>query len=259
MLPKLFTKGSLENIDSALWTRQAVGCLFEQVSGVVMPIRTVGEYLKRWGMTPQKPSQRAYEQDRQKAWLQTEYPKIQQKAQQQGAEIGWGNKSGVRSDAQVGRGYAYKGETPEIQLNTQRAWVNDVVSIDNQGTVRVMLYAHKLTAEVVMVFLKRLIAQRKRKLLWIVDRHPVHRCAVVQHWLEAHQAQIEMVYLPPYLPPLNPAEYLNCDVKQGVHSKPPTRNQQQLQRRVLSHLRKLQKLSERVMRYFKHPSIAHAA
>ncbi len=40
-------------IDSALWTRQAVGSLIEQVSGVVMPIRTVGEYLKRWGFTSQ--------------------------------------------------------------------------------------------------------------------------------------------------------------------------------------------------------------
>ena len=29
-------------IDSALWTRQAVGSLIEQVSGVKMPIRTVG-------------------------------------------------------------------------------------------------------------------------------------------------------------------------------------------------------------------------
>lgn len=49
-------------IDSALWTRQAVCSLIKQVSGVKMPIRTVGEYLKRWGMTPQKPLKRAYEQ-----------------------------------------------------------------------------------------------------------------------------------------------------------------------------------------------------
>jgi transposase len=34
-------------IDSALWTRRAVQALIEQVCGVKMPIRTVGEYLKR--------------------------------------------------------------------------------------------------------------------------------------------------------------------------------------------------------------------
>lgn len=50
-------------LDSALWTRQAVQSLIAQVCGVKMPIRTVGEYLKRWGFTPQKPLHRAYEQD----------------------------------------------------------------------------------------------------------------------------------------------------------------------------------------------------
>jgi transposase len=42
-------------IDSALWTRLAVQALIDQQYGVKMPIRTVGEYLKRWGFTPQKP------------------------------------------------------------------------------------------------------------------------------------------------------------------------------------------------------------
>lgn len=248
-------------IDSALWTRQAVSSLIEQVSGVKMPIRTVGEYLKRWGFTPQKPLKRAYEQDPKQVelWLQQEYPALQQRAKQQGADIAWGDESGLRSDAQGGRGYAPVGETPEIRLNTQRARVNYIASIDNQGTVRFMLYTRKLTAQVFIGFLERLIAQRQRKLFWIVDRHPVHRCGVVQEWVEKHRHTIELVYLPPYSPQLNPAEFLNCDVKQGVHSKPPTRNQTQLKQRVLSHLHKLQKLPQRLMRYFKHSSIAYAA
>jgi transposase len=248
-------------IDSALWTRQAVGSLIEQVSGVKMPIRTVGEYLKRWRFTPQKPLKRAYEQDPKQVelWLKQEYPALQQRAKQQGADIAWGDESGLRSDAQVGRGYAPVGETPEIRLSTQRARVNYIASIDNQGTVRFMLYTQKLTAEVFIVFLERLIAKRVRKLIWIVDRHPVHRSGAVQKWIEKHRHTIELVYLPPYSPQLNPAEFLNCDVKQGVHSKPPTRNQAQLKQRVLSHLHKLQKLPQRLMRYFKHSSIAYAA
>lgn len=47
-----------------------------------MPIRTVGEYLLRWGYTPQKPLKRAYEQDSLavKHWLESEYPQIKQRA-----------------------------------------------------------------------------------------------------------------------------------------------------------------------------------
>ncbi len=249
------------NIDSALWTRAAVQTLIACESGAEMPIRTVGEYLKRWGYTPQKQLKRAYEQDPKavKAWLETEYPAIEHRAEQENAEIAWGDESGLRSDAQVGRGYAPIGHTPEIRLSTQRVSVNYVASISNQGKVRFMLYTQKLTAQVFITFLERLMQERTRQLMWIVDRHPVHRCDAVQQWLQSHRDQIEMHFLPSYSPQLNPAEYLNCDVKQGVHSKPPTRNLSELKARLRSHLHKLQKLPARIVKYFKHPFIAYAA
>ncbi len=143
-------------IDSALWTRSAVQALIACECGVEMPIRTVGEYLKRWGYTPQKPLKRAYEQEEQqvKAWLDIEYPAIEQQAKQQRAQIAWGDdESGLRCDAQVGRGYAPIGDTPEIQLNTQRVSVNYLASVSNQGKVRFMLYTQKLTAQVFITFL----------------------------------------------------------------------------------------------------------
>lgn len=51
----------------------------------------------------------------------------------------------------------------------------------------------------------------------------------------------------------------NCDVKQGLHSKPPTPNQAQMKQPALSHLHKLQKLPQRIIKYFEHPFIAYAA
>jgi hypothetical protein len=79
----------------------------------------------------------------------------QKRAKLEGAEIAWGDESGLRSHAQVGRGYALVGETPEIQLNTQRVQINYIASIDNQGTVRFMLYTQNLTSLVFILFLER--------------------------------------------------------------------------------------------------------
>ena len=249
-------------IDSALWTRRAVQQLIERDCGVSMPIRSVGEYLKRWGYTPQKPLRRAYEQDPDavEEWLEQTYPEIEQRAQLEGAEIAWGDESGLSSDTQVGRGYAPRGETPEIHLSQKkRVRVNFIASLSSQGNVRFMLYTCKLTETVFLAFLNRLIEKRERKLFWIVDRHPVHRGQQVQQWRAEHKERIELIYLPSYSPQLNPAEYLNGDVKQGVHSKPPTRNLAQLKQRLISHLRKLQKLPSRIEKYFEHPFIAYAA
>ena len=249
-------------IEHALWTRRAVQALVEQVCGVVMPIRTVGEYLKRWGYRPKKPLQRAYEQDPQAVatWLEQEYPKIEQRARQEGADIAWGDESGLALREYGGRGYAPRGEKSEVRPSQRkRARVNYIASISNGGTVQFMLYICKLTAVQFIAFCERLIGKRTRKLFWIVDRHPVHLQAEVKRWLEAHAEQIELFYLPSYSPELNPVEYFNGDVKQEVHDKPLTRNLNQLKQRVLSQLRKLQKLPARIRNYFKHPSIAYAA
>ena len=249
-------------IDSALWTRRAVQSLIEQEFGIKMPIRTVGEYLKRWGYTPQKPLKRAYEQDPSSVqhWLDVTYPAVVARAESEGAEIAWGDESGLRSDAQGGRGYAPKGQTPETNLSQKnRHRINFIASVSNQGLVRFMLYAGKLDAFVFITFLERLIETQPRKLYWIVDNHPVHHAQAVGQWLSQHQSSIELVFLPSYSPQLNPVEYLNGDVKQGVHSKAPSRSFTQLCQRLRSHLHKLQKLPARVKSYFQHPNIAYAA
>jgi transposase len=66
----------------ALWTRQAVGELIERRYGIRLAVRAVGEYLKRWGFTPQRPLKKAYEQSPAAVskWVNEEYPKIAKRA-----------------------------------------------------------------------------------------------------------------------------------------------------------------------------------
>ena len=87
-------------LDYALWTRESVQGLILQETGIWVAIRTVGDYLKRWGMTPQKPQKRAYEQRAPEVqkWLKEEYPEIKARAKQQNAEIYWGDETGLRNN-----------------------------------------------------------------------------------------------------------------------------------------------------------------
>ena len=66
-------------MEFTLWTRGVVMQLIEREYGLVIPIHTAGEYLKRWGFTPQKPIKRAYEQHPEavKAWLANKREKIE--------------------------------------------------------------------------------------------------------------------------------------------------------------------------------------
>lgn len=78
----------------SLWTRKAVKELVEREFGIVMAVNTMGNYLRSWGYSPQKPKKKAYEQNSKavQKWIQEQYPAIKQKAKEENAEIHWGVK-----------------------------------------------------------------------------------------------------------------------------------------------------------------------
>ena len=245
----------------SLWTRKAVQQLIKQLWSIDMPIRTVGEYLKRWGFTPQKPLRKAYKQNPEavKTWLNRAYPGIQKRAKKEDAEIHWGDETGLCNDSYHGRSYAPRGETPAIKLHPRCERVNLISSVTNQGKVRFMVYKSRMNSQTLIKFMQRLIKDSDKKIFLILDNLKVHHSYVVRDWLEEHKNEIEIFFLPSYSPELNPDEYLNCDLKAGVHSGIPARSKKQLKQKAISHLRKLQKLPARVKKYFKHPKIAYAA
>ena len=245
----------------ALWTRIAVQQLIKQLWRFEVPIRTIGDYLKRWNFTPQKPLKRAYEQNPKavKKWMNEDYPAIQQKAKKEKAEIHWGDETGLCNDSYHGRSYAPRGKTPAIRLSARCKRVNLISSITNQGKVRFMIYKDRMNADTFIKFMKRLIKDAGRKIFLILDNLKTHHSYKARDWLQAHEEQIKVFFLPSYSIELYPDEYLDCDLKTDVHSGPPARSREQLKNKAKSHLRKLQKLPERVMKYFKHPKIAYAS
>ena len=245
----------------ALWTRAAVRELIHRRFKIEMPIRTVGEYLKRWGFTPQKPMKKAYEQKPElvEAWLKESYPAISERAKAEGAEIHWGDETGVRSDCQHGRSYAPAGKTPVQRVPGSRFSTNMISTVTNQGKVRFMIYRETLTAPVLIRFLARLVRDAGRKVFLILDNLRVHHSKKVRAWLDKHTDLIELFFLPAYSPELNPDEYLNCDLKAQVHGGKPAKNRDELETRVRGAMMKLQNRPERVKSYFKHSKIQYAA
>ena len=245
----------------ALWTRESVRELILARCGIELAVRTVGDYLKRWGMTPQKPQKRAYEQRAPEVqrWLREEYPRIQARAKREQAEIYWGDETGLRNDCQHERGYALKGKTPTIRLNANRVSLNMISAITNQGKVRFRFFEENMNADVLIDFFMRLLKDAKRKVFLILDNLRVHHCNPVKEWLKSHKKMIEVYYLPSYSPELNPDEYLNCDLKAGVHSGMPARDKSQLKQKASKHMRMLQRKPKRVRSYFENEFICYAA
>jgi transposase len=245
----------------ALWTRQAVSELIEALYGVRLTVRNMGKYLKRWGFTPQRPLQKAYEQSPTAVaqWVHEEYPKIAAAAKQEGAEIQWGDETGLRSDDVRGRGYAPKGKTPIVLANANREKLSVISTVTNKGQMRWKVFSGALNAGVLAGFMKRLVHGRKKRVFLILDNLRVHHSKAVKKWLKENADKIAVFYLPSYSPELNPDELLNADLKQRVTKAAPARTKTALRRTAIGALRSIQKQPEKVERYFEQKDVCYAA
>lgn len=245
----------------ALWTRKSVRDLIDIRTGIKIPIRTIGEYLQRWGYTPQRPLKRAYEQRPAdvKKWLDDTYPAIHKRAMDEKAEIHWGDETGVTNELNYGRSYSPVGVTPVAYVQAKRLSTSMISTITNQGKVRFMVYKGGMNIEIFKRFLERLVKDAKRKVFLIVDNLRTHHAKALKEWLEKNKDFIELFFLPSYSPERNPDEYLNNDLKQGLaHRSIPKTNKQMLGN-VISHMRMLQKTPAHVQQFFKHPKAVYAA
>jgi transposase len=244
-----------------LWTREAVGMLIEKKYGIKMAIRSVGNYLKRWGFTPQKPLRRAYErQDKAvKNWLEKTYPMIADRARQEKAEIHWGDEAGFRSDHQTGTSYSPKGKTPIIKSTGKRFRINMISTVTNKGTMRFMLFEESFTADVFLKFLKRLTKGSPSKIFLILDNLRVHHAKILKPWLEENKDKIELFYLPSYSPELNPDELLNQDVKSNAVGRNRAKNLSEMKNNITQYLFGTQKCPDIVKSYFQKAEVCYAA
>jgi transposase len=262
LLTALRTKAPGElGLGEALWTREAVAAWAARELGLKRSRWVWGRWLKAKGFTPQKPARRAYEHDRAavERWLQEEYPRIEAEAKAEGAEIHWLDEAGLRSDCQHGRGYAPRGQTPVQQVPGKRFSVNYIATVTNLGVLRFMVFAGRFTAAVLLVFLARLLASRAAKVYVILDGHPSHRSKRTTAWAAERADRLRLVFLPSYSPELNPAEYLNNDVKGNAQRSGRARDADRLADQLRSYLRATQCIPSIVKAYFKAKHVKYAA
>jgi transposase len=247
-------------IAAPLWTRRAVGDLIRKELGISLAVRTVGSYLERWGFTAKVPSRHARGQDPEEVqqWLDEIYPAIEERAEEEDAEIHWCDEVGVAADHQPARGYAPEGEAATMEVPGPHIRANQISAISNQGTVHFMTYTGTMTAALFLVFLGRLLQSTTRKVFLIADRLRAHETPEVAPWVQAHRDRIEVFYLPRYSPELNPDEYWNNDLNGSVNAAGLPHSKEEVRSRIQGFMRRLLHLPEHVRSYFEHPSVLYA-
>jgi len=245
----------------ALWTARMIGQLIDKKFGVKLSKASVCRLLAQLGLTPQRPVWRAYQQrpEEVQKWLQEEYPRIRRFAQRKKAMIFFGDEAGVRSDHHAGTTWAVKGRTPVVSSTGARFGLNLVSAVSAQGQFRFMTVKGTVGAAKFIDFLKRLIHNAERMIFLIVDGHPAHKAKMVTRFVESVKDRLQIFFLPPYSPELNPDERVWNDLKNNAVGRKFINSPKELNKAVISHLRLVQKSPNRVRSYFQNETTKYAA
>ena len=244
-----------------LWNRENIAQLIKEQYGIKLTLQAISKYLKKWGFTPQRPIKTNYRQKPEavKKWLKEEYPHIAERSKKEKAEIHWGDETGIQNESNYVRGYAPKGQTPTMPVNSQKLRVNIISSITNQGKLRFMFYRDSMTQQKFIEFMERLIKGVSQKIFFIVDNLKVHHGQLVKDWLAKKTDKIEIFYLPAYSPEYNPDEYLNGCLKREIAKKGFSKTKDELESKARSSMKSFQKRKGYIEKLFDAKSVKYAA
>lgn len=244
----------------ALWTSVMIAELIWRQFQIRLSKASVCRLLNQLGLSPQRPLWRAFQQDskRVEQWIRVEYPKIRAMAKKQHADIFFGDEAGMRSDYHSGQTWAVRGKTPVVSTTGARFSCNMISAVSPRGAMRFMLVEGKVTGNVFVDFLKRLLHNWPHPVFLIVDGHPVHKSAAVSRFVASTKGRLQIFYLPPYSPELNPDEQVWNHLKNHGVGKQSIAGPDHLKRLVLSRLRRIQKLPALVRTFFELPETAYA-
>ncbi|WP_241792338.1 IS630 family transposase [Acidithiobacillus thiooxidans] len=191
-------------------------------------------------------------------WLEQDYPRLRAQAAQEGAVIYWGDETAVKEDAHWVRGYAPRGQTPELAVPVRWATLSMISAISPQGKVAFQIVEGSIDAERFITFLTALIQDAPQKIYLVVDNLRVHHAKVVTAWLADKKDRIELAFLPPYAPESNPDEYLNRDFKTALRTGAVSTYKNSLMAKATAFMDRLCQMPQKVASYFRHPSARYA-
>jgi transposase len=173
-----------QQIASGTWSRQAVAELIASRVGIELTVQGVGMYLRRWGLTPQKPARQAREHDPEEVreFVEQTLPAAQDHAEEEGAQRHCIDEGGVKAQDQIGTSSAPQGDTPVLEVPKTHLEHNVISSVTPEGELLCWPFPGTLTAPKFIDVLKHLVAKASTKIIVFADRHPAHEAKAVEHW-----------------------------------------------------------------------------
>jgi transposase len=229
-----------------------VRSLLRGQKGICVHQVTVWRYLRRCGLTWQKPERRYIEQNQELVtrWLEEEWPEIEQWVKKKRAILYFEDESGISLAPVTGKTWSPKGKTPIVRVTGKRGGVLAMSAISPSGRLRFRLEKRRINAGIMIAFLEQILQSHKRRNVAVVmDQAPCHKAKKVREYAEANR-RLKLFYIPPYSPELNTDEKVWKHLKHVKLKNRSAANKSDLSRMVLCALRSMQKRPDLLKSFF---------
>jgi len=150
--------------------------------------------------------------------------KLQEKIKSGDYEVFFEDECHFKLTLTIIRAWFLAGSVPEIKSPVDRFKVSIFGAMGRNGQL-ITLENEEFNSETFRLFLEKLLLEaeigrkengKKKKLLLVLDNARYHHAKILQPWLKELSCVLELFFLPPYSPDLNPIEMLWKKTRRNV-------------------------------------------
>jgi transposase len=163
------------------------------------------------------------------------------------------DETGFSFQLGVGPTWAPKGQTPVLRRVSKRRQVSTAIGLTTSGRICTRHFDHAIHGEDTVAHLEQLgrQVQGRKVILW--DHLQAHRSAVVKTYLAKHP-EIDVEWLPPYAPELNPEEGCHGNVKERIRNATPE-TASEIRAQVNREFARLRRRPDLLLSFFHHAGL----
>jgi transposase len=245
--------------DFAMWTRQMVRDLISRKFGVDYTPQAVGNILRDLGLSPQRPLVRAYEQNPElvSKWKREEFPAIAAAAKSAGGTVMFCDEAGIRTDYHSGTTWAPVGQTPIVRGTGNRESLNMISAVSARGKLHFSFVNGNVNSANFIDYLKKLMHDIPEPVFLIVDGHGAHTAKATREFVQKTEGRLNLFFLPPYSPELNPDEWVWKNIKHDRVGKMASRSVIEMRDGITKAVSRLQSAAQFIQGFFRDPELAY--
>ena len=164
------------------------------------------------------------------------------------------DETGFSFRAKTATTWAPIGHTPILRRMSKRRELSTVIGLTLTGKIYKRHFEHAIGAVDVLVALRHFQRHLAGPMIIIWDRLNAHRAVLVKEYIAAHP-EIEVEWLPPYAPDLNPEEGCHGNVKQHLRNAAPTTTRE-MRAQVDRGFARIRQRPDLILGFFRHAGLA---